>query len=200
MNIRFLGIAASLAAVSLAGAATFDIDTAHSSAGFKVRHMMISNVKGEFRKTSGTVDFDPSNLAASSIKATIDVNTISTREDKRDAHLKSPDFFDVAKYPTITFESSKITAAGNNKYKATGNLTLHGVTKEVTLDVETTPEVKLGKGESRFGASASTKINRKDFGLTWNRALDGGGVVVSDEVEISIDVELVKKSAQKTTD
>lgn len=133
----------SLAAATVVSAANYTIDTAHTSAGFKVRHLMISNVKGEFTKTTGTVSFDPKNLAASSVDATVDVNTISTREPKRDAHLKSPDFFDAAKYPAMTFKSTKFEAAGPGKYKVTGNLTLHGVTKPVVLDLtNVTPETK----------------------------------------------------------
>jgi polyisoprenoid-binding protein YceI len=193
-----LAALAVLSVASIATAATYDIDSAHSNAAFKVRHMMISNVKGEFKKTTGTVEFDPANLAAARINATIAATTISTREEKRDAHLKSADFFDVAKYPAITFQSTKVTLVTNNKYKAAGNLTIHGVTKPVTLDVEITPEVNSW-GSMRFGASAATTVNRKDFGLMWNKSMDGGGVVVGDDVEITIDVELVKKGAAKTT-
>ncbi|BDC51334.1 polyisoprenoid-binding protein [Bryobacterales bacterium F-183] len=182
------------AAVVSASAATYTIDTSHSSAGFKVRHLMISNVKGEFTKTTGTVTFDPKNLAASSVDATIDVSTISTREERRDAHLKSPDFFDVAKFPTMTFKSTKFEAAGAGKYKVTGNLTLHGVTKPVVLELSNvTPETKGMQGETRIGGQATTKINRKDFGLTWSKTMDGGGAVVGDEVDITLDLELVKK-------
>jgi polyisoprenoid-binding protein YceI len=134
------------------------------------------------------------------VEATIDVTGINTGEAQRDTHLKSADFFDVAKYPSITFRSKKIARVANNKYKALGDLTIHGVTREVTLDVDATPEVKDPWGALRFGANASTKINRKDFGLNWNKALEAGGVLVGDEVEITLDVELVKKAAAKTTD
>ncbi|MBS1834448.1 MAG: polyisoprenoid-binding protein [Acidobacteria bacterium] len=184
----------SLAAATVVSAANYTIDTAHTSAGFKVRHLMISNVKGEFTKTTGTVSFDPKNLAASSVDATVDVNTISTREPKRDAHLKSPDFFDAAKYPAMTFKSTKFEAAGPGKYKVTGNLTLHGVTKPVVLDLtNVTPETKGMQGELRVGGQATTRINRKDFGLTWSKTMDGGGAVVGDEVDIVLDLELIKQ-------
>ena len=184
----------SLAAATVVSAANYTIDTAHTSAGFKVRHLMISNVKGEFTKTTGTVSFDPKDLAASSVDATVDVNTISTREPKRDAHLKSPDFFDAAKYPAMTFKSTKFEAAGPGKYKVTGNLTLHGVTKPVVLDLtNVTPETKGMQGELRVGGQATTRINRKDFGLTWSKTMDGGGAVVGDEVDIVLDLELIKQ-------
>ena len=184
-----------LAAAAGLQAATYEIDSAHSSANFKIRHLMISNVRGAFSKVSGTVNFDPKNLAASKVDATVDVNTVNTREEKRDGHLKSPDFFDVAKFPAMTFKSKKFTSAGAGKYKVTGDLTIHGVTKEVVLDLaDVTPESKGMAGETRIGGQASTKINRKDFGLTWNKTMDGGGVVVGDEVEVTLDLELVKKS------
>jgi polyisoprenoid-binding protein YceI len=183
-----------------ASAATYQIDSSHSSSSFKVRHMMISNVTGEFGKTAGTIEFDPANVAVTKINATIDATTINTREAKRDAHLKSADFFEVEKYPTITFASKKVERTGDNKYKVTGDLNLHGVTREVVLNVETSPEVKDARGGLRIGANGTTRINRKDFGLTWNRALETGGMVVSEEVDITIDVQLVKQAAAKTTD
>lgn len=198
MKLAGFAVAAALSISGIAGAATYRIDSAHSGASFKVRHLMISNVRGEFAKVTGTVDFDPTNLEESRIDATIDATTINTREAKRDAHLKSPDFFDTAKYPAITFVSKKITKAADNQYKAVGDLTMHGVTREVTLDVEATPEIKDPRGGARLGAAATTKINRKDFGLNWNRGLETGGVVVGDEVEIVIDVELIKTT--KATD
>lgn len=173
---------------------TYQIDTQHSSAQFKVRHMMIANVKGEFDKVSGTVDFDSSNPGASSIEATIDVASISTRETDRDNHLKSPDFFDVAKFPAITFKSTKVTPAGNGEYKIAGNLTIRGVTKPVTLDVESvSDEVKDPWGFMRRGATAMTKINRKDFGMEFNIPLDAGGFVVGDHIDITLDVEMTRK-------
>ena len=184
-----------LALSSIAGAATFDIDPAHSNAGFKVKHMMISNVKGGFSGVKGAVEFDAAKPGNAKIEAVIDVNTINTGEPKRDAHLKSPDFFDAAKFPNLTFKSAKVSPTGKNKYMAIGDLTLHGVTKQVVLAVETTPEVKDPWGNVRMGATAATRINRKDFGLNWNQALEAGGVLVGEDVEISIEVELVKKAA-----
>ena len=178
---------------ALAHADTWQIDPAHTNVEFTVRHMMISNVKGQFQKTSGTITTNGSDPASATIDATIDASSIDTRVEKRDMHLKSPDFLDVAKYPTITFKSTKVEAAGPNKWKVTGDLTLHGVTKPVVLDVESSgPPINV-MGKTRAGASATTKINRSDFGLKWNQALEAGGVMVGDEVAISIDVEAVKK-------
>lgn len=185
---------AALLALGTMQAATYEIDGAHSSAGFRVRHLMISNVRGSFSKVTGKVEFDPKNLAASKVEASVDVNTIDTSVEARDKHLKSPDFFDVAKYPSITFASKKFATAGDGKYKVTGNLTMHGVTKEVVLELsDVTPEVKGQRGETRIGGQASTKINRKDFGLTYGALMEGGGAVIGDEVVITLDLELVKK-------
>ncbi|HEY4363373.1 MAG TPA: YceI family protein [Bryobacteraceae bacterium] len=173
---------------------TYTIDTQHSSAQFKVRHMMIANVKGEFDKLSGTVEFDPANAGLSSVEAKIDVNSISTRETDRDNHLKSPDFFDVAKFPEITFKSTKVSPAGSG-LKVTGDLTIHGVTKEVTLDVdEISAEVKDGWGFLRRGTSATTRVDRRDFGLVFNIPLDAGGFVVGDHIDITIDIEMTRKA------
>ncbi|MCL5006331.1 MAG: YceI family protein [Acidobacteria bacterium] len=173
------------------GIITWNIDPAHSNAQFTVRHLMISNVKGEFTRVSGRVLFDPSKPESLSAEATIDVNTINTREPDRDNHLKSPDFFDVAKYPTLTFKSKRAEKEPNG-LKVTGDLTIHGVTREVTLDVEgPTPPMKDPWGFTRVGASATTRINRKDFGLVWNQALETGGVLVGDDVRITLDVELM---------
>lgn len=171
---------------------TYEIDPAHTSVTFSVRHMMVSNVKGEFRKTSAIVKYDPDNPANSSVDATIDASSIATRDDQRDAHLKSADFLDVANFPTITFRSTKIQPdAGGGKI--TGNLTIHGVTREITLDVEgPTPEIKDPWGKQRIGASATGKLSRKDFGLVWNASLETGGVLVGDEVKISIEMEIVR--------
>jgi polyisoprenoid-binding protein YceI len=178
----------------LAHADTWQIDPAHTNVEFSVRHMMISNVKGQFQKTSGTVDVNGKDPTSAKIDATIDATSINTRVDKRDAHLKSPAFLDVDKFPTITFKSTKVEADGPGKWKVTGDLTLHGVTKPVVLDVESTgTPVTDPMGNTRAGASATTKISRKDFGLTWNQPLETGGVMVGDEVAISIDVEAIKK-------
>jgi len=173
--------------------AIYTIEPAHSSAHFKVRHMMISNVRGEFGKVSGTVKFDPANLGESSITAEIDVHSINTREPDRDKHLKSPDFFDAGNHATIRFQSKKIEPDGPGEYKATGDLTIRGVTREVVLQVEgPTAEIKDPWGNTRRGAEATTKISRKDFGVTYNAVMEAGGVVIGDEVEVSLAIELVK--------
>lgn len=172
---------------------TWTIDASHSSITFSVRHLMISNVKGEFQKVSGTVTWDKANPGASSVEVEIDMNSINTREDKRDAHLKSADFFDTEKFPTMTFRATSVKAKGDGA-ELTGDLTLRGVTRSVTLEVDgPTPEQKDPWGNTRVGASASAKIKRSDFGVTWNAALETGGVVVGDEVKIHVDVSLVKQ-------
>ncbi len=178
-----------------ARAADWDLDGSHVTAQFSVRHMMVSTVRGQFDKVTGTAKVDDADLVHSSIDLSIDVNSINTREPKRDAHLKSPDFFDSAKNPTITFKSTKIEKAGKNKFKVTGDLTMHGATHPVTLATELTPAVKDPWGMTRRGVSATGKLSRKDWGLTWNKALDAGGMVLSDEVTLSFDAELVAKAA-----
>jgi polyisoprenoid-binding protein YceI len=178
-----------------ASVAVYEIDPSHSSAQFKVRHMMISNVKGEFTNISGKVVFDPANPSASSIEVTIDAASINTRDPQRDAHLKSADFLDVAKHPSITFRSKQVAPAGKDAYEITGNLTIHGVTREVKLLADgVTPEAKDPWGGFRRGATATTTIQRKDFGLTWQMALEAGGFLVGEEVHITIDAELVRKA------
>ena len=177
----------------LAHADTWQIDPAHTNVEFTVRHMMISNVKGQFQKTAGTITANGNDAASAKIDATIDASSVDTRVERRDMHLKSPDFLDVAKYPTITFKSTKVEADGPNKWKVTGDLTLHGVTKPVVLDVESSGAPISMMGKMHAGASATTKIKRSDFGLTWNKAMEAGGVMVGDEVAISIDVEAVKQ-------
>ncbi len=182
-----------IAAVSARGTGTetWNIDPVHSSISFSARHMMISDVKGEFDKFSGTITANDDDPKSVEIVATIDAASINTRAEKRDNHLKSADFLDAAKYPTITFKSVKIEPDGDGKWKVTGNLTLHGVTKLVVLEVTgPTPEVKaMG---IRRGASATTTINRQDFGISFNKTIDSGGLVVGNEIPISIDVEAVK--------
>ena len=183
-----------IAAPLAASADTWQIDPVHTTVGFTVRHMMISNVRGLFTKVAGTITAKDSDPASVKVEATIDTSSIDTRSADRDADLKSANFLDVAKYPTMTFKSKKIEPAGPGKWKMVGDLTLHGVTKEVTLDVQgPTAPIKDPWGNTRAGASAATKINRKDFGLTWNKALETGGAVVGEEVTVSIDVEAVKK-------
>lgn len=183
--MRLLGIvsAALIAAPASALAADFDIDTSHTQVMFAVKHMMVSTVRGEFAKASGTLSYDAKNPGATVMDVTIDVGTINTRDAKRDGHLKSPDFFDAEKFPTATFKSTKVVAAGPGKLKVTGDLTLKGVTKPVTLDVVgPTAETKSPWGQTVIAASATGRINRKDFGMTWNKTLDGGGLLVSDAI------------------
>ena len=188
--VRRLIIAAALALSAPALAATWQIDPAHSNVSFSVRHMMVSNVRGEFTKVSGSVEGDEKAPTQAVINATIDASSINTREEKRDTHLKSADFLDVAKYPTITFKSKKIEPSGAAQFKVTGDLTLHGVTKEVVLDVsDVTPPIKDPMGKTRAGAHATTQIDRKDFGINWSKTMDGGGLLVGNDVDISIDVE-----------
>jgi polyisoprenoid-binding protein YceI len=186
--------AAGAAAVSPAAADTWVFDASHSGAYFSVRHMMVTNVRGSFGKIDGSVEFDGKNVAAMKVQATIDASTIDTRDPKRDEHLRSPDFFEVANHPTIEFRSKKATPAGEGKFKLVGDLTMRGVTKEVTLDVEgPTPAVQDPWGNTKVGATATTTVDRKDFGIHWNKTLDAGGVVVGDEVKITLDLQLVKK-------
>jgi polyisoprenoid-binding protein YceI len=189
----FLTAVLTAACASPALADQWKFDPAHSSAQFSVKHLMISNVKGQFSKISGTVDYDPKKPKEAKVDATIDVSSVDTREPKRDDHLRSPDFFDVAKYPSMTFKSTKVLSASKGKIKLLGDLTMHGVTKEVTLTVDgPTDPIKDQRGGERVGASASASLDRKDYNLTWNKNLDGGGVVLGDEIPITIDVELIK--------
>ena len=169
------------------------IDPVHSSAEFKVKHMMITNVKGRFTDVKGTLEFDQADVTKSKITATIDAASIDTRNDDRDTHLKSADFFDVEKFPTLTFTSTRITKAGAGELKAEGDLTIRDVTRPVVFEVEGPSEPGTDPwGNTRIGWEATTKINRKDFGLTWNSALETGGLLVGDEVTITLDVQAVK--------
>jgi polyisoprenoid-binding protein YceI len=183
-----------LRAIALGDTSVWEIDPAHTSAQFAVRHLMVSTVRGEFGKTTGTLTLDGQDPTKSMLDATIDATSLNTRITKRDDHLKSPDFFDVAQYPTITFKSKKIESAGEGKFKVTGDLTMHGITKEVMLNVEgSTKPTKDPAGKMRLGGGATTKINRKDFGLAYNKALETGGVLIGEDVDITIDVELTQK-------
>ncbi|HEX3372163.1 MAG TPA: YceI family protein [Candidatus Acidoferrales bacterium] len=176
-------------------ASRWTIDPAHTAAHFSVRHLMISNVRGEFTKITGTALIDPMNLAQSAVEVTIDAKSINTREPQRDDHLRSADFFDVANFPTLSFRSTGIEIQGGEELKLTGDLTIHGVTKEVTFDVEgPTPEIKDPWGNVRAGVTAATKISRKNFGLTFNALTDTGGVVVGDEVKITLEAELIRQA------
>ena len=169
----------------------WQLDPLHSAAHFSVRHMMVSNVRGQFKLT-GSVTVDPHDFRNSTVEALIDASTIDTREPARDKHLRSADFFDAANYPTLTFKSKRVEAVQGNNFNLVGDLTMRGVTKEIALAVESTPIIKGMGGETRIGAHASGKLNRQDYGIKWNRALDSGGVVVSDEVQITLDLELVR--------
>jgi polyisoprenoid-binding protein YceI len=180
----------------LALAADFDVDTAHTRVGFAVRHMMVSNVRGTFAKFAGSVALDDQDVTRSAVHLDIDVASIDTDNAKRDEHLRSADFFDAAKYPTITFKSTKVARAGDGLDVA-GNLTIKNVTRPVVLKVgPLASETKDPWAGTRRGATATAKISRKAFGLTWNKALEGGGVVVGDEITIELEVELVKKVAE----
>ncbi len=182
-----------LGAAAPAAAGNWDIDAGHSRVGFAVRHMMISTVRGSFAKYAGTVALDDADLTKSKVHLEIDAASIATQNDKRDADLKSPLFFDVAHFPTIAFDSTKIERRGGDGWSVTGNLTIKNVTKPVVLTIaDFTGEVKDPFGTIRRGATAQAKINRKDFGLTWNKPLETGGVVLGDEVTIELDVELKK--------
>ena len=169
------------------------IDPAHSSAEFKVKHMMISNVKGGFRGISGTLTEDTSNPRLSQVDATIDIGTINTGDIQRDEHLKSADFFHHEQHPYMTFHSTRVETKGEGEYAVTGDLTAHVVTKPVVFAVEgPSAPGKDPWGNTRIGLSATTKINRKDFGLTWNAALETGGILVGEEVQINLEVQLIK--------
>jgi polyisoprenoid-binding protein YceI len=182
-----------MSTVTAPATTTWNIDPAHSHAQFKVKHMMISNVKGEFTALTGTLKYDSENIANSLVEASIDASTINTREPQRDTHLKSADFFDVAKYPKLTFKSTRVAKKGEGEVEVAGDLTIHGVTRNVVFEVEDlTAPTKDPWGGTRIGLSATTKINRKEFGLGWNAALETGGIMVGEEVTITLDVEFVK--------
>lgn len=177
-----------------AGAATWDVDPGHSSAGFKVRHLMVSNVRGSLGPVTGTVELDEQDVRRSRVQVSIDAQGIESKDEKRDAHLRSADFLDVSRYPAITFTSTEVRAVAGGDLEVDGELTIRGVTRTVTLAVEALPpEVKDPWGKTRRGAMASASINRKDFGLEWNLALEAGGVVVGERVAIELEVELVKR-------
>lgn len=173
----------------------WDFDLSHSSVNFHIRHLMVSKVHGRFTKWSGTLALDEQDLTRSKIDVTIDAASIDTREDKRDEHLRSADFLDVASFPAITFSSTQIEREGEDTYRVLGELTIHGVTRPVALEVEGGARVTDPWGGTRTGFSAKTSISRKDFGLTWNVALEAGGFLVGDKLEITLEIEAVKKSA-----
>jgi polyisoprenoid-binding protein YceI len=188
------GFAAVLSLPAAAATTNWQIDPQHSSAQFSVRHMAISTVRGAFNKVTGTIALDDKDITKSTVDVTIDATTVDTHEPNRDNDIRSDKFFDVAHYPSITFKSKKVEQVAPGKLKVTGDLTIRGTTKEVVLDVEgPTAPIKDTWGNQRSAANATTKINRQDFGVKWNATLDNGGVVVSDEVSINIDVEMIHK-------
>lgn len=171
---------------------TYQIDPSHSTASFSIKHMMIAKVHGAFDKISGQLNYDSANPTKSSVEVVIEAASVNTREPQRDTHLRSPDFFDVEKYKTITFKSTRVEGSGS-ELKVVGDLTIHGVTQKVTLDVEgPSVEMKDPWGNIKLGASAKTKIKRKDFGLTWNAAPEAGGFLVGDDVSIDLEIQFVK--------
>jgi polyisoprenoid-binding protein YceI len=191
--MQVFALMAALATPTFAFASTWTIDPDHSNISFKVRHMMVSNVKGEFGKFKGTVTLDDKDITRSRAEVTIDTASIDTRVAKRDEDLRSPNFLDVARYPTMTFVARKVEQAGNGRLLVTGDLTLHGVTRPVVLDVEgPSAETKDPWGNIRRGASATARINRKDFGLAYNKLIEAGGMVVGEDVNIMLEVEMIK--------
>jgi polyisoprenoid-binding protein YceI len=186
--------AAAGATASRTGTSTWLIDTSHSSIHFSIRHMMVSNVRGEFTQFAGTAVLDHEDVSRSSIQVTIDANSIDTREPQRDQHLRGPDFLEIERYPTIEFRSTRVEPTGEGQFRLTGDLTIHGVTRPIVLQVEADGvELKDPWGNIKQGASATTKLNRKDFGLQWNVALETGGILVGDELKVVIDLELTKQ-------
>lgn len=176
---------------------TWKIDLAHSEINFSVRHMMISNVRGRFEKFDGTVEFDEENPENSSVEVKIEAESINTREQRRDNHLRSPDFLDVEKYPYITFKSKRIERTGEDSGRIIGDLTVRDETHEVVLDVDYAGQAKSPWGTTSAGFSATTKINRKQWGLNWNQALETGGVLVGDELKVNIELEIVKQEEKE---
>jgi polyisoprenoid-binding protein YceI len=170
---------------------TWQLDPIHSSISFSIRHLVISKVHGRFGKWTGTAQLD-TDLAASYVNVRIDASSIDTNEPQRDAHLRSADFFDVERFPEITFAGKRVERLGPDQYRITGELTMHGVTQEVTVEAEETGRVRDPMGSDRIGFGAKAVIDRKDFGLTFNQALDAGGMALGDRVEIAIDVEAVR--------
>lgn len=192
-----IGMVALLAALNVGEArgTTWEIDPSHTSAQFAVKHLVISTVRGHMGAVTGTMNLDEQDPTRSTILATIDATGIDTRDAKRDKHLREPDFLDTAKYPTITFKSKKVTKVSDNRYAVAGDLTMRGVTREVTLEVEGSPTpLKDPFGNTKIGGVATTRLNRKDFGVNFSKTMDNGGLVVGDEVVVTIDVELVQKA------
>jgi len=196
-----LGVLAAVTTAGTARASDWELDPAHTTATFAVRHLMVSTVKGSFENVNGIVNLDETNPARSKVEITIDAASVNTRNAARDGHLKSPDFFDVAQHPKLVFKATKIDKAGKDKFKVVGDLTMRGVTHPVTLEVEgPTPPVKDMMGRMVRGVVARGKLNRKDWGLVWNKALEGGGVLVSDEVQLEVNAEMFQKSSGATAE
>jgi len=191
------GLAAALSLPAAAATSTWQIDPAHSAAQFAVKHLAISTVRGAFTSVKGTVQFDDKDITKSSVDVAIDVNSVDTRQPDRDKDLRSDHFFDAEHFPAITFKSKRVEQVSPGKLKITGDLTIHGITKEVVLDVDgPTAPIKDPWGNQRMAINATTKINRQDFGVKWNATMDNGGVVVGDEVTITIDAEMTPKAAK----
>jgi polyisoprenoid-binding protein YceI len=191
------GLAAVLSVPAPAAGSAWQIDPAHSAAQFSIKHLAISTVRGGFSKVKGTVSLDDKDVSKSGVDVTIDASSVDTREPKRDEDLRSDKFFDVAKYPTIAFKSTKVEQLAPGKLKVTGDLTMHGVTKEVVLEVEgPTAPIKDPWGNQRAAVTATTKINRQDFGVKWNKTLDNGGMMLGDEVAVTLDVEMFQPAAK----
>jgi polyisoprenoid-binding protein YceI len=183
----------SATAASPAAVTTWNVDPVHSTAEFRVKHMMIANVRGRFTGVTGTLTFNSADVTQSRVEASVDIATIDTRDPQRDTHLKSPDFLDAEKFPTMTFRSSRVVRKSNGAIAVVGPLTIHGITKEVEFDVEgPTPPVKDPWGNTRIGVAATTKIDRREFGLTFNAPLETGGVLVGEEVHITLELEFVQ--------
>ena len=176
-------------------ASTWDFDKTHSSINFSVRHLMVSKVRGQFHDWSGTLELDDADITKSRVAVTIQAASIDTKEDKRDAHLRSPDFFEVDRYPTLAFVSTKIEKVDDDELAVYGDLTIHGITKPVVLETELGGITKDPWGGTRTGFSAKVAINRKEFGLHWNAALEAGGVLVGEKVEIALEIEAIRKAA-----
>ncbi len=193
-SIMILFFCLALCTPSIAMAANYQLDADHSSIQFKIRHLTVSNVTGTFNKFKGTAAVEGEDLATLKVEVAIDAASVDTGHEKRDEHLRNADFLDVAKYPAITFVSKKVIKGDPGKLKVIGDLTLHGVTREITVDLEgPTPEIKDPWGNFRRGATGTARIDRRDFGITWNKALDTGGLVVGNEVGIQVDIEWVRK-------
>lgn len=192
--LKIAALVAAFALPSFAQTSAWTVDPAHSKAVFSVKHLGISTVRGEFSKMTGQAQVEDKDIAKSQIEVTLDASTVNTGQSDRDKDLRSPNFLDVEKFPTMSFKSKSVAIGANGNLKLTGDLTIHGVKKEVTFDLDgPSAAIKDPWGNLRRGASATTKINRKDFGITWNHAMDNGGLVVSDDVTITIDLELTRK-------